>query len=281
MSWLLTRGQLARKVKHMQAKTKKIEEAAKHETPERLFANRVADFWHVRTMLADAHLSPEVLSGICSEFTRQENSSISSTQIGKVRDAFVEIIKDMQAKAMATLLPTAVAGSMLSMSASSAASPALPAAVPTVYLSHEHDGADLRARSKSSAQASNASITMPRHAMHMSRSRASKIQNQKLDVHVGMESLPWYSEMQAMEDKTAASIATTIISLISDALRAIVSSCIPLLSGTKVRVLHLCTGDATNSNEAALRLVRVRRFRWSSSPQKLEKGGQPCPPSSI
>jgi hypothetical protein len=45
-----------------------------------------------------------------------------------------------------------------------------------------------------------------------------------------------------MEDKTAASIATTIIHLISDVLRACIPGCIPVLVGEKITVIHRSTG---------------------------------------
>ena len=217
LSRLLTRGQLANKVRYLDRRRKAALEAVKQEKPERLLARRVADLWHVRAMLADAHLSPDIIAGICCEFTREESKSISSTQVGKVRDAFAEIIKDMQAKNIATHAAGFVAASACSRSTAR-----WSVAGPTVYLAHIHDGADLRARSKSQSLSSDACLTMPRFASHMSRSRTSKIQNQKLDIHFGHDSFPWHSELQAMEDKTAASIATTIVSLISDVLRAFI-----------------------------------------------------------
>ena len=215
LSRLLTRGQLANKVRYLDRRRKAALEAVKQEKPERLLARRVADLWHVRAMLADAHLSPDIIAGFCCEFTREESKSISSTQVGTVRDAFAEIIKDMQAKNIATIAASFVAAIACSRSTSGRS-----VAGPTVYLAHIHDGADLRARSKSQSLSSDACLTMPRFASHMSRSRTSKIQNQKLDIHFGHDSFPWHSELQAMEDKTAASIATTIVSLISDVLRA-------------------------------------------------------------
>ena len=217
LSRLLTRGQLANKVRYLDRRRKAALEAVKQEKPERLLARRVADLWHVRAMLADAHLSPDIIAGICCEFTREESKSISSTQVGKVRDAFAEIIKDMQAKNIATLAAGFVAASACSRSTSGRS-----VAGPTVYIAHNHDGADLRARSKSQSLPSDASLTMPRFASHMSRSRTSKLQNQKLDIHFGHDSFPWHSELQAMDDKTAASIATTIVSFISDVLRAFI-----------------------------------------------------------
>ena len=227
---LLTRGQLANKVKYLDRRRKAALQAVKQEKPERLLARRVADLWHVRAMLADAHLSPDIIASICCEFTLEERKSISSTQVGKVRDAFAEIIKDMQAKNIATLAAGFVAASERSRS-----SPGRSVSCPIVYLAHIHDGADLRARSKSDSLSSDASLTMPRFASHMSRSRTSKIQNQKVDMHFGDVSFPWQSELQAMEDKTAASIATTIIHLISDVLRAFIPGCIPLLARKKSR----------------------------------------------
>ena len=204
-------------------------------------------------MLADAHLSTGVLSGICIEFTSEENTSLSSTQIAKVRDAFAEIIRHIQPKACATLIPASIAIGMASTPASCSSSSSDGAVSPTVILAHQHDGADLRARSSSSAQSSIFFMTMPRHAVHMSRSRYSKILKQMINVNVGTESFRWCSELQAMEDKTAGSIATTIISLISEVFRAFIPHCVPLLSASKLAILHLCTGDATNSNEAATR----------------------------
>ena len=74
-----------------------------------------------------------------------------------------------------------------------------------VYVTHIHDGADLRFRSKSAVQQSDASLVLPSDALRMSRSRMSKVQNSSVAVRMDDQSLPYYTELQALGRKDAAS----------------------------------------------------------------------------
>ena len=128
----------------------------------------MANIWHVRTMLADTYISAEVLADVCRQFTVEENSSISASQVGKVRDAGAEVLKDLLRDALAKRM----AGAIAEVSSAEGGR-----ALPTVFLTHVHDGADLRVRSQSAAQLGDGHMALPRNALRMSRSRSSSVQN--------------------------------------------------------------------------------------------------------
>eukprot|EP00959_Pyramimonas_sp_CCMP1952_P170163 3555077-Pyramimonas_sp.AAC.1 len=197
-------------------------------------------------MLADTYISAEVLADVCRQFTVEENSSISASQVGRVRDAGAETLKDMLGDALAKRMAGAIAEAR-----------PVGHALPTVYLVHVHDGADLRLRSQSAAQLGDVHMALPRTSLRMSRSRSSSVQNHCLKISFAGETYPWFTDLHALENKSAAIIATSVIRVVSAAVSALLRDSAVLLGGRQVRFVHLCTADAAFANEAAMRIVAL------------------------
>jgi len=76
-------------------------------------------------------------------------------------------------------------------------------------------------------------------------------------VDVRGDSIPWLCELQPMGDKTASSLALSIIQVVTSVIRAALDKSSELLASSKSKlwIIHLVTGDAINTNECALRMV--------------------------
>ena len=99
-----------------------------------------------------------------------------------MRDAGAETLKDLLRNALAMRMAAAIAETQPRGEAQ---------ALPTVFLTHVHDGVDLRVRSQSAAQLDDRCVVLPHTALRMSRSQTSSVQNHCLkitlcDTHVFM-----------------------------------------------------------------------------------------------
>ena len=120
-----------------------------------------------------------------------------------------------------------------------------------VALLHVQDEARLRLRSAEPAD------TAP------ARSRSSKVRQHALWMHVASIAAPLLTELDALADKTAATIATSLLAT----LRGVASSTASVLvekrdaRHTDLWFLHVLVGDGIGTNEAAARrvLAAVRR----------------------
>ena len=198
---------------------------------------RLANSWKIRTCLSDPIIPARTLASLFAEwnFCEARSDPLSHTSITTVRDAFCEVLKKMTAQ-KGRLLVSQQSGRGDGTNA-------------LMVLSHSHDGADMKMRSYDSSLLSDASLTMPSDAPTLSRARSSKIQNHSLSLICGQKNIPWFCELQPMSKKDAASVATSIIKVITGVLEATVST------GGKYKLLHMMTGDSINTNTAAARMV--------------------------
>ena len=88
------------------------------------------------------------------------------------------------------------------------------------------------------------------------RSRTSSVV-----VHIGSNSIPFFTELQALKKKNADTIASALIAVLCELLTTILGDETPAVP---LQVLHVCTGDGINTNAAALkRVYRYMAKTWS------------------
>ena len=94
------------------------------------------------------------------------------------------------------------------------------------------------------------------------RGKSSKVQNHVVTAHIGEASVEAYAELQALATKDGATVAHSIITTLKPIMESLVAG-IPVehRGSTKVRLIHLLTGDAIPTNEAAAKRVLEYFFR--------------------
>ncbi len=140
---------------------------------------------------------------------------------------------------------------------------------PAVYIRHVHDEAAMRLRSYVAVDDADVEHTALRQAgkLALSRGRTSKIQNNVVSVSCRGLTCPWFAELQPLMRKDGLTIASAIISIVSDILGAVRSGLDPSEGCLPLRVLHCVTGDGVNTNLNALRRVlHYFRVTWQGPP---------------
>ena len=153
--------------------------------------------------------------------------AIGKTSIGKVRDAFAEIVKRIMNNQI----------SQMSL-----------ATHDPILMVHIHDTADMRMRSLPASK-DDESIQIPRYALG-TRARYSKIENHKVELFSGGEKWPYYTELTPLVRKDSATIGTSIIQILRD-----VATSVPFASDALERktLVHIVVGDGIFTNAKALR----------------------------
>jgi len=118
---------------------------------------------------------------------------------------------------------------------------------PKVYLGHVHDEVSYRLVSRKAPDAGED------YGVH--RQLHSKCQMDACEVHIGDEHVSWPSEFRAMAKKDGYTIASCIIFLVVDILHAVAQGVEEAgrRQADPVKLIHLCTGDAVNTNENVLK----------------------------
>ena len=203
--------------------------------------------WIARVFLSASPVNPRSLEAgwrDLSDATGAE-ATISHTYIRRIRDAEVEVIKGMRRAQIGQLVRRAA-------QAPQARSPCALAVV------HLHDEASLRLRSSLGPRSS-----MP------SRSRSSKVQQHVVRVHSLREPpMDCWTELEALADKTAATLATSIYGV----LKKTASACGQSLgdsgdsaAGERIWLVHTLVGDGIATNEAIRGHSLTIPFRSSST----------------
>jgi hypothetical protein len=178
------------------------------------------------------------------------DSTISHIYIGRVRDAFAELLKERVRK----LLQARV----------SVAAMQKDVLRPTVYLTHIHDEASMRFRSFEQANVATA-IDGP----VLNRGRYSKVQNNAVLIGVGDQGkLEWPTELQPLMRKDGSTIATAIVSAVAGALEA-AAAAVDARGARPVTFLHMLIGDGVNTNENAAKKV-LQHFMFDQRHPKLK-----------
>ena len=117
-----------------------------------------------------------------------------------------------------------------------------------VFITHVHDEASLRMRSYLQRPAAASARAF------LCRGRYSKVLNHVINVHTSETSLRWLSELQPLSKKDASTIASALILNVQE----VVLQCIASVGDARggiIRCIHLLTGDAIATNEAAARRI--------------------------
>ena len=234
--------QLKQKLQYQVRKRRAEKANLNQELPDKGVHNRLQHIWLIRAGLAEATVPSKTLQQLLCEFSLTERKAISTWSIFRARDAFAELVK-------------ATNRHLIRRTFDSAGCPA------SVCITHVHDGCDLRFRSMSDVQMSDLDVELPADALRMSRSRMSKVQTSSVVVHIGSNSIPFFTELQALKKKDADTIASALIGVLCELLTTILGDEAPAVP---LQVLHVVTGDGINTNAAALK--RVYRFMaktWS------------------
>jgi hypothetical protein len=210
-------------------------------------SGRIQSLWFVRVGLSAPTVSERTLSQWCRDFPVAETKNISHVKIGQVRDAVVEVVKHLNEKSLVSL--AAGAGVLPTGRGKMETEP--------FFVKCVHDEVIMTLKS------SLHDTTLPADLQSGLRGKSSKIQNQVVSVITGTQELEVFTELQALHKKDGATIA---FSLIQTATRVIqkLRQAHPGENVT-VRVLHLVTGDAVNTNENACKRLLHHFLSQASS----------------
>ena len=195
----------------------------------------------VQVALADPGLNGRQLRDVLSSDLLDGSAFISQSYAGHVKDAFVEVLKDLcrqQVHAQVAASPRTPSGHIRA----------------PVVVTHVHDEASMRYKSYARV------FTEPDVGGSVfSRGRYSKIQNNAISVRTSSSAaaFEWYSELQPLRCKDGSTIATALIEAVRGLFEACALGAKAQGSNSSVRVLHLLVGDGINTNEnAAKRVLR-------------------------
>ena len=177
----------------------------------------------VRAGLSDPGTSVRSISDFCQDFPKEEARNISHTSVAAARDAFAQIIKEQ---------------SRAEVASHSGKLEGLP-----FFVTHIHDEAIMRLRS-----------TLAGLPHHVARARYTKVQNNVVRIHLDGETFEWYTELQALAEKSAPTVAQAILQVIKEIIQT-ARSCRHQASTSRLRVIHMLTGDAIPTNLAAAKHV--------------------------
>ena len=197
-------------------------------------AGRIRNVWFLRTCLSSPKVSLCTLQDWCRDFNIEEHVPISTASIFRAKNAFCEIVKGWNrsslVQAVALYRPTASQSAPL-----------------RIFCPHVFDEALFKMRSyiRTDATASN--------SPGLCRSRHSKVLNHSVTVFVDTLEQSWYTELTPLNKKDAPTLATGLLIPGKELLGKCAEGLRLNPDHKKVRFLHLLTGDAVQTNEAALR----------------------------
>ena len=259
--------QEARDLKRVTAQLYWLRKTRPHKKALRADPTRVKNMmelqWMARVGLARPSASLRSFSVTLRDLCGDGNT-VSRTQIGRIRDAFVQTLLELRGEELRKIVaaelraPAAATGAVYAASATcavaskaatgAAASDAATGArrrLRAVVVLHLHDEASLRLRSHLGGAAD-----LP------SRSRSSKVQQHVVKVFLrpGL-SCEVPQEMEALGDKTAATLATSLDGRLRQVAKTIAAG---LGNDNEAWLIHVLVGDAINTNEAAARRLYAK-----------------------
>ena len=239
-SLLLNGKALRNKVQYMKKRITALEEQVKRHTETKTSMGRLTKEWILRVFLASPHASSRAIADSFHQVVGLDATTVSRTSIGRIKAAWVEMFVRM----VKSKTRDAVAAHL--RSCSMARRPFLP-----VTLVHVQDEADMRLRSGDA-----------RDAKLPTRGRASKVQLHVLRLAAGHHDHEIPTELEALGDKSASTLATSLERLTRNTIRDI----FPQLDHNEAEhtvlgrvpeiwVIHLLIGDAIPTNDAAARVL--------------------------
>lgn len=168
-----------------------------------------------------------------------EGAHLSRPTISKIKDAWVEFIKDFNKEDITGVVKRAVEKATGTSGGGGHTEAATGAVVPCMAL-HLQDEAAQRLRS-----------FLDPTLKQVCRSRTSKVQQHAVSLHIDGSSLPFHTEIDPLADKTAKTLATCLDSVLREMMKPVVAG----IGGALVDLwfIHILVGDGINTNEAAAR----------------------------
>ena len=200
---------------------------------------RVAKEWILRVFLAAPHASGRALAESFHLVAGFDSTTVSRPTIGVIKAAWVEMYINMVTSEARGVVEACV------RSAERLKRPFV-----AVTLAHIQDEADIRLRSGDARDGP----SMPR------RGRASKVQLHVVRLGVAHYRREIPTELEALGDKTAGTIATSL----EGVMRGVLKDVLPTITcrGVEIWAIHLLIGDAIPTNDAAARVI------WASVQQR-------------
>ncbi len=202
-------------------------ELARH-TAAKAAGGRVAEEWILRVITCAPHTSARALSNAMHLAAGTDLQTVSRPTIGAIKSAWVEMHQNMVlARCRAHILQSLAATRRLGHKFLGA------------FLIHVQDEAELRLLSADSRDGP----AVPR------RARASKVQVNVLGLRMNDKHVAIPTELQALGNKRASTLATCFDVL----LRRVLSEILPgsATGGPEIWLLHILVGDGIYTNEAA------------------------------
>lgn len=217
-------------------------ELAKHTTT-KTKERRMEQEWIVRVMLAAPHTSGRALAQAFRDVAGSDACTVSRSTIGRIKDARAEMYPEMVLQAVA-----------MSLGAHKADATHHGRPFVTMHMLHVQDEAELRLRSGDVWDGPD----VPR------RARASKVQQHVLSVVVGHRQWEIPTEMEALGDKRAGTLATSLDSLLRRTWAAVARGLANVNRGGQgdIWIVHHLVGDGIATNEAATRIL------WSCAQER-------------
>ena len=209
-------------------------------------AGRLGLMWHIRVAFAPPQLALRALSALCRDFATNSAPVISYEYVSRVRDAFAEIVKKLNRQ---------------QISESVASAPQEP-----LIILHVHDEAAMRLRSYQQEMPDVADAVFVQRGRPRARGRSSKVQHNVVQVLHEGKPMDVYFELQAVRRKDAQTLARALRQVVEYVAAAALDQ---RDRGTRLRIVHLLTGDGVPTNMAAARtackhaFVRCMRVAWS------------------
>ena len=210
--------------------------------------------WQVRVAMLPPQLPARTVCTVLSELLPEADKHMSRDSINKVRDAFVELLKELAGEALRAMIRRAMtaavragAGATAAVGAGAAASARVPL---SAILVHLHDEAALRLRSH----------LMRRSEDIPSRSRSSKVQQHVMTFHTRSGQIEIPTELEALANKTSATVATSLDRVLRGFSAQLASAVLKedQAEADLPWLVHVIVGDGVATNEAACRRLWAR-----------------------
>ena len=207
---------------------------AKH-TAAKLAGGRLSEDCYVRVFLASPVATGRALARSFRDILGPEGAVVSRRSMENIRDTWVEMYKKMVLTCCAEMV-----------AAGAAAARQNGRACALVFLKHCQDECDARLRSGDPRDGPK----VPR------RGRASKVQQHVLRLAVGSRERDVPSELEALGDKTAGTLATSFERILRSMASNLWPAALPASPETpETWFIHVLVGDGINTNEAAAKIL--------------------------
>ena len=224
---------------------------------------RVSEEWLTRVILAAPNVSGRALADSFHVIVGSDRNTICRSKIGSIRSAFLEMWKSM----VLASARDCIAAQRRVPSIGGTRKPAIGgrAAFVSVFMTHVQDEADIRLLSSDPSSRPG----LP------SRSRTSKVQMHVVTVSCNGKSWVIPTELEALANKTAATLATSFERLLLALLAELVGE--PTIGGItpaiggglaavgrarkEVFFVHIIIGDGIATNEAAAKILNALRVQ--------------------